>query len=64
VTSNPSCVLESPDGGQLYVADYSGVVTAARIATGQAPHSGDAGHPDLPAAGWLFDVPQWEPALA
>lgn len=63
VTKNPSCVLESADGGHLYVADYSGVVTAARIAAGQTPHGGDVGHPDA-AAGWLFDVPQWEPALA
>lgn len=64
VTKNPSCVLESPDGSHLYVADYSGVVTAVRIASGQTPHDGDADCPDVPAAGWLFDVPQWEPALA
>ncbi|HCI0206136.1 TPA: hypothetical protein NN398_005952, partial [Pseudomonas aeruginosa] len=63
VTKNPSCVLESPDGSHLYVADYSGVVTAARIAPRQTPDSGDADHPDA-AAAWLFDVPQWEPALA
>ncbi|MCA2276581.1 YncE family protein [Mycobacterium intracellulare] len=63
VTKNPSCVLESPDGSHLYVADYSGVLTAARIDSGQTPHSGDADHPDA-TAGWLFDVPQWEPALA
>lgn len=63
MTKNPSCVLESPDGSHLYVADYSGVLTAARIDSGQTPHSGDADHPDA-TAGWLFDVPQWEPALA
>ncbi|WP_082952983.1 WD40 repeat domain-containing protein [Mycobacterium sp. 852002-10029_SCH5224772] len=66
VSNNPSCVLESPDGSHLYVADYSGVVTAARIASGSgsAPHGGVADHPDVPADGWQFDVPQWEPALA
>lgn len=51
VTKNPSCVLESPDGSHLYVADYSGVLTAARIDSGQTPHSGDADHPDATAAG-------------
>lgn len=64
VSKNPSCVLESPDGGHLFVADYSGVLTAARIASASAPHGGGAHHRDVPAAGWLFDVPQWEPALA
>ncbi|TAM63878.1 MAG: YncE family protein [Mycobacterium sp.] len=63
VSKNPSCVLESPDGSHLYVADYSGVITAARIASGPAPHRGGADHGDVPAAGWL-DTPQWEPALA
>lgn len=31
VAQHPSCVVESPDGRWLYVADYSGVVTAASI---------------------------------
>ena len=32
VAKHPSCVVESPDGRCLYIADYSGVVTAAPIA--------------------------------
>lgn len=66
VSQNPSCVLESPDGHRLYVADYSGVVTVARIApeTGPAAPVGTPPGGHVPATGWLFDMPQWEPALA
>ncbi|AOS94356.1 hypothetical protein AN931_05235 [Mycobacterium intracellulare subsp. chimaera] len=65
VSKNPSCVRESPDGRHLFVADYSGVLTAARIASAAAPQRGGADYADVPAAaGWVFDVPQWEPALA
>ena len=64
LSEDPSCVLESPDGSHLFVADYSGVVTAARIASVPVPHSGAADQGDMPAGGWLFDVPHWEPALA
>lgn len=51
----PSCVLESPDGRYLYIADYSGVVTAAPLAS-----RGPAQTPTttLPA------LPQGEPAFA
>ena len=28
----PSCVVESPDGKRLYIADYSGAVTVAAVA--------------------------------
>jgi YVTN family beta-propeller protein len=62
VSKQPSCVVESPDGTHLYVADYSGVVTAARIASTQA-HRG-ANDRDLSAAGWLPELPEWEPVLA
>jgi YVTN family beta-propeller protein len=31
--TQPSCVIESPDGRRLYVADYSGSVTVASIAS-------------------------------
>ncbi|OBI39357.1 WD40 repeat domain-containing protein [Mycobacterium colombiense] len=65
VSKHPSCVVESPDGTHLYVADYSGVVTAARIAS-TAPtraHRG-AGDRDLSVAGWLPELPEWELALA
>lgn len=66
VSNDPSCVLESPDGTHLYVADYSGAVTAVRIAspTGPSPRVRDARAGDTPPAGWLLDVPRWEPALA
>ncbi|OBF63766.1 hypothetical protein A5753_11455 [Mycobacterium sp. 852002-51971_SCH5477799-a] len=65
VSKHPSCVVESPDGSHLYVADYSGVVTAARIASA-APtrtHRG-ANLQDLSVAGWLPELPEWEPVLA
>lgn len=65
VSQHPSCVVESPDGTHLYVADYSGVVTAARIAsaTPSQPGSG-ANDRDLSVAGWLPELPEWEPVLA
>ncbi len=33
VAKHPSCVVESPDGRHLYIADYSGVVTVAPVAS-------------------------------
>ena len=33
VATQPSCVVESPDGKYLYIADYSGTVTVAPIAS-------------------------------
>ncbi len=32
VASQPSCVVESPDGQYLYIADYAGAVTVAPVA--------------------------------
>jgi hypothetical protein len=32
-STQPSCVIESPDGSRLHVADYSGVVTVLMIAS-------------------------------
>lgn len=37
VAEYPSCVVESRDGRYLYVADYSGLVTAAPLASGRTP---------------------------
>ncbi|OBK25102.1 hypothetical protein A5634_02135 [Mycobacterium asiaticum] len=34
VATQPSCVVESPNGKYLYIADYSGTVTVAPIAAG------------------------------
>lgn len=60
----PSCVAESPDGTQLYIADFSGAVFAARIASSaptvivDEPRDGDAW------TAWLPSLAHWEPALA
>lgn len=32
-TNQPSCVVESPDGKYLYIADYTGMVTMASVAS-------------------------------
>jgi DNA-binding beta-propeller fold protein YncE len=37
VDGDPSCVIESPDGTRLYVADYAGTVTVLGIAVSAAP---------------------------
>lgn len=64
VSKYPSCVVESPDGAQLYVADYSGVVTAARIgSTAPSPNRHGARDRDLSVAGWLPELPEWESVL-
>ncbi|KKC05453.1 YncE family protein [Mycobacterium nebraskense] len=53
---HPSCVVESPDGRYLYVADYSGVVTVAPIGAGRGPSEASTTR--------LFALPQREPVLA
>lgn len=53
---HPSCVVESPDGRYLYVAEYSGVVVAAPIGAGRGPS--EASTTRLPA------LPRREPVLA
>jgi DNA-binding beta-propeller fold protein YncE len=53
VGSQPSCVVESPDGRWLYIADYAGVVTVLEI--GSATASADPATPD----GEPADVDQW-----
>ncbi|OBC02357.1 hypothetical protein A5782_18540 [Mycobacterium sp. 852002-40037_SCH5390672] len=65
MAKHPSCVVESPDGTHLYIADYSGVVTAARIASTERSqtHIGVTDR-DLSVAGWLPELPEWEPVLA
>jgi YVTN family beta-propeller protein len=63
--NQPSCVVESPDGNHLYIADYSGVVIGARIAsTTRSAIPGGAPHWDWPATAWLPEVSQWEPVPA
>jgi len=70
VAMRPSCVVESPDGKCLYIADYSGTVTVAPItstipstkppAIESAAHRSDAS-PDWGIPELLL---QYEPALA
>lgn len=64
LTNDPSCLVESPDGHYLYIADFSGVLTAAPI----VPTAGSAiegGAPTVNAYGtWAPELPQWEPVLA
>ncbi len=57
VASQPSCVVESPDAKYLYIADYSGKVTMAPIASifGLTAHQGET------AAEWV--MPELLPAL-
>ncbi len=56
VAKHPSCVVESPDGRYLYIADHSGVVAAAPIAAGGGP--AEASTTRLP------ELPEREPVLA
>jgi DNA-binding beta-propeller fold protein YncE len=37
IGGQPSCVIESPDGKRLYIADYAGMVTVLGIAAATAP---------------------------
>ena len=64
----PSCVVESPDGKRLYIADYSGAVTVAAL-TALAPTTPlaieGAAHRSHASADWLMpQLFQDEPALA
>jgi YVTN family beta-propeller protein len=61
VTGQPSCVVESPDGTRLYLADYSGavIVTPVPFAIEGATHRGDV------SAEWVMpELLQYAPALA
>ena len=57
VANQPSCAVESPDAKYLYIADYSGKVTVAPIASilGLTVHQGET------AAEWV--MPELLPAL-
>jgi YVTN family beta-propeller protein len=65
VTEQPSCVVESPDGKRLYVADYSGAVIVAPVAS-SAPLAIEGAAPRSHAsAEWVMpELLQCEPALA
>lgn len=64
VPGQPSCVVESPDGKRLYVADYSGAVTVAPVAWADQLSIEDAitGN-GVPEAWMLPELMQYEPAL-
>ncbi|WP_197520575.1 WD40 repeat domain-containing protein [Mycobacterium sp. E2479] len=65
VSKHPSCVVESLDGRHLYVADYSGDLTAARIAsTAPTLTYGGASDRHPTVAGWLPELPEWDSVLA
>ena len=65
VTEQPSCVVESPDGKRLYVADYSGAVIVAPVAS-TAPFAIEGAAPRSHAsAEWVMpELLHYEPALA
>ena len=64
--TQPSCVVESPDGKRLYVADHSGAVTVTPLAsTNPLAIEGAAPDSELSMAGWLLpDLVPYEPVLA
>jgi YVTN family beta-propeller protein len=65
VTTQPSCVVESPDGQCLYIADYSGAVTVAPVAsTAPLAIEGAAHHGDASAEWVVPELLKCEPALA
>jgi YVTN family beta-propeller protein len=67
IGDRPSCVVESPDGKRLYIADYAGTVTVLAIAT-TTPAPADAlASDDEPTARhpWVFpDLLLLEPTPA
>jgi len=64
VTNQPSCVVESPDAKHLYIADYSGVVTVAAVASIVASGiESPAPEAQIPTDWITPAVPQHEPAL-
>ncbi|MBW0018843.1 MAG: YncE family protein [Mycobacterium sp.] len=56
--TQPSCVVESPDGAHLYIADYAGSITLTPVIS--------AGQSELddPAEWTMPELLQYEPALA
>ncbi len=65
ITEQPSCVAESPDGKRLYVADYSGVVTVAPVASSAALAIEGTAPRSYASADWVMpELLQHEPALA
>jgi YVTN family beta-propeller protein len=65
VTEQPSCVAESVDGKRLYVADYSGAVTVAPVASRAPLAIEGAAHRSDASAEWVMpELLHYEPAPA
>ena len=63
--NQPSCVVESPDGKRLYVADYSGAVIVVPVASSAPFAIEGAEHRSYASADWVVpELLQYEPALA
>jgi YVTN family beta-propeller protein len=60
VAAQPSCVVESPDGKRLYIADYTGLIMVMPIES-TAPLAIEGPAHDV-SASWV--MPDLEPALA
>jgi YVTN family beta-propeller protein len=65
VAKQPSCLVESPDGKHLYIADYSGAVTVVQVAWVIASGlESVARESDAPAEWTMPELLQYEAALA
>jgi hypothetical protein len=65
VTNQPSCVIESPDAKFLYIADYSGAVTVAAVASVVALGIESAAPETQIPTDWITpELVHHEPALA
>jgi hypothetical protein len=65
VTEQPSCVVESVDGKCLYVADYSGAVTVAPVASRAPLAIEGAAHRSDASTEWVMpELLHYEPAPA
>jgi YVTN family beta-propeller protein len=65
VTNQPSCMVESPDAKYLYIADYSGAVTVAAVASIVALGiESTAPETQIPTDWVTPELRQYEPALA
>jgi len=56
IGGQPSCVVESPDGNRLYIADYAGTVSVVAITSTTAS-------PVVPDELGLLKLPELEPAM-
>ena len=65
VTNQPSCMVESPDAKYLYIADYSGAVTVAAVASIVALGIESTAPETQIQTDWVTpELLQYEPALA